>query len=89
MNYFAISVVFGDLVFKMACNVSGLPHILGRGDVDRIICDVPFGVNHSCVSDVKELYPQLIRAIDRCVVVMVQIGVPKKSLIKCALGNLY
>ena len=67
LHRYRISVVFGDLVFRMACIVSDLPHILGHRDVDRVICDVPFGVNHSCVSDVKELYPRLIRAMDRCV----------------------
>ncbi|KAI0216562.1 THUMP domain-containing protein 2 [Lamellibrachia satsuma] len=45
-------------------DVTHLPHILGHKDVDRIICDVPFGINHSCVKDVKELYPTLIRALD-------------------------
>ena len=57
----------GYIIFQVLWNISDLPHILGHRDVDRIICDVPFGINHSCVKDVKELYPTLIRALDRCV----------------------
>ncbi|KAK2193290.1 hypothetical protein NP493_16g11006 [Ridgeia piscesae] len=63
MENVTLAKVCGN-VHLFQADVKQLPQLLGQREVDCIICDVPFGISHSCVQDVKELYPHLIHAMD-------------------------
>jgi len=52
-----------DWQFVVSCAALTLP----AGSVDAVVTDIPFGVKHGTIDEVRHLLPKLVPSLHRCV----------------------